>query len=155
MSQSRYYSDSQCLNPHSDPLRWVADEPPLCECARIGKRPLSWTTFVSEYKKLPGLDSINQEPFHEHIVFEESGDNVGFGPGSWKTKGALAGELFAEDVKRYNYSFTDECYDGTIMRRAILETPEPQAYSFFGINCQTYVERVRSTYYSIKERLGL
>lgn len=154
MAPTRYYSETQCLSPNSDPKRWIADEPPLCECARIGKRPLSWTPFIPGYKEVSALNAINQEPFHEHIVFEESRDNIGFGPGSWKKDGAFAGELFAEDVDNYRYTYTDECFDGTIMRRAILETPKPNGYSFFGINCQTYVERVRDAYYGIKKLLG-
>lgn len=155
MTPTRYLSDKQCLNPNSDPLRWIQDEQPYCECAKIGKRPLSWTTFIPEYVEIPGLNSINQEPFHEHIVFEESRDNIGYANGSWTQKGAFAGKLFAEDVDEYRYTYTDECYDGTIMRRAILETPEPAHYTFLGINCQTYVERVLGTYYFIKKGLGL
>lgn len=117
-------------------LAVAENEPPFCECARVAKRPLSWGTWSDSLSRNSTLDEYNKEYSHSHIIFEGSGDNIGFGPGFGDTG------LFAEDYRIMDYHFEPECYDGSKMRAAVRSTEPP---SFFGLlfnNCQSYVERL-------------
>ncbi|MCB0321121.1 MAG: hypothetical protein KDD60_09355 [Bdellovibrionales bacterium] len=113
-------------------------EPEFCECARIGKRSLSWAPWVPGVSSNPGsaADRNNLEFAHEHVYFEGSGHNVGYGP-----KG-----LFGEDVPSKGYRFEDTCYDGSLMRRALGRISSIGDYSFFFNNCQDFANKVRESY---------
>ena len=111
---------------------FVEQAPSYCECARVTKRPLSWAFWSDLFSSNRTLDAVNAEFSHSHITFDQSGDNIGFGPHG----------LFAEDMSKFDYRAEPECYDGTAMRRAIADTEPPTDYYFVGQNCQTYVERV-------------
>lgn len=116
------------------------NEPPYCECARTGDRPLSWLTRLPFFSDNSVLDYFNKEVGHEHIQFTASGDNIGFGPHG----------LFSEDVTSYDYNWAPECYDGSTMRKAIAETEPREPYLFAWNNCQSYVEDVLKTYEKLK-----
>ena len=114
----------------------LGDAPPACECARIARRPLQivpWINGVSENKF---ADRLNLELSHQHILFQLSGDNIGFGP-----KG-----LFSEETAEKGYRLGTECLDGEKLRQAVAEVPTPGKYGFFTNNCQVYVERVLQAY---------
>ena len=117
-----------------------SSEPLFCECARTGKRALSWARWIPGLSSNPVSGWANKEFAHEHIIFDQSGDNIGFGPHG----------LFSEDHKSMSYHLDGECYDGSVMRAAIEQTKPPGAYLFFIQNCQTYVERVRDAYNRLK-----
>lgn len=133
--------------PSNDVIRqrFVTEEPPLCECARIGSRPLAgreWNETLSDNRV---LDVLNKELSHEHIMFEASGDNIGFGAGA---------QLYSEDVSSHDYRWDPTCYDGSTMRKAIALTEPPSKYWILGQNCQVYVERVLNTYNALMGRKG-
>lgn len=108
-------------------------------CAHIGVRPLSYTPDLAG-TRIPILDDLNKEPVHEHIIFDENGENIGYGPTG----------LFTEDVSKQNYRFHDDtCYDPATMRKAIAETAAPKPYGLLFNNCQTYVEQVLKKYSEI------
>jgi hypothetical protein len=117
-----------------EPLReYIANnEPNFCECARVAKRPLSWAFWSDWFSDNRVLDSQNKEFSHSHIIFEGSGDNIGFGPDG----------LFAEDYKKFDYHLEPECYDGQKMREAIKKADEPSFYGFIMSNCQSYVDKL-------------
>ncbi len=119
----------------------IRNEPPLCECARFAKRPLSWAGWISGLSSNKGslLDRRNLEFSHEHIFFEESGHNIGFGP-----KG-----LFSEDMGSHNYRFGEKCHNGSLLRRAIAQLKDIGSYNFITNNCQDFIEKVRKAYKSI------
>lgn len=120
----------------------LGDEPTYCECAYVAKRPLSWSRWIPGLSKLFSggiLDSLNKEWAHEHIIFEQSKSNIGFGPQG----------LFSEDIERHEYLLNSVCLDGSLMREAIQDTKPPSFYLFFFKNCQTYIENVLDRYYSL------
>ena len=118
----------------------LAEEPPYCECARTGKRSLSWAAWVPGLSANPLSAALNKEFAHEHVIFDQSRDNIGYGPHG----------LFKEDVDKMSYRLDGDCFDGSLMRQAVEETEPPSVYLFFMRNCQTYVERVRDTYQRLK-----
>jgi hypothetical protein len=113
-------------------------DPQYCECAKIGKRSLSWAPWLGILSKNDGsyLDRHNLEIAHEHIFFEQSKDNVGFSPQG----------LFQEDVESQNYRFDERCYDGTAMRETLRRIGDAGPYNFFKNNCQDFMARVKETY---------
>lgn len=110
--------------------------PQMSECAYFGRRALSWLRWIPGLSQNSYLDSANKEVSHEHIIFPSTGQNIGFGPHG----------LFAEDVASHGYKIDPTCYDGQTMRRAIAATDKPSFYGFVVNNCQSYVERVLSSY---------
>jgi hypothetical protein len=117
----------------------LTSSPPYSECAYVAKRPLSWAVWIkgfSQAAKGSFLDRYNKEFSHEHIIFEQSGENIGFGPEG----------LFREDVTSYNYRLDSPCFDGARMRQAVSLTQEPRTYFFLFNNCQSFVERVKQVY---------
>jgi len=106
-----------------------------CNCAFVGKRALSWATWIPGLSKNSLLAPINKEFSHEHIFLGDKSDNIGFGQhGLFNEKDASG------------YRIESECYDSEAMRKAISKQDEPSYYAFIFSNCQTYVERVLDTY---------
>lgn len=113
----------------------------VCECARFGYRPLSWDPYPTKFTPSLIGQALNIEPYHEHIIFDFTKDNIGYGPHG----------LFSEDVSKWNYVESKDCYDGQIMREAINKTEPPSifgysVYGFLFANCQTYIDKVKKTY---------
>ena len=117
-------------------------EPPYCECVNTGKRSLSWAPWV------PGVSSLNSSPLdkenlelsHEHLIWEQSGANVGFGPDG----------LFGEDFEYKRYRMGSTCYDGSKMRKALYSVDVSQSYNFLRNNCQDFISRALAAYHSLK-----
>ena len=137
------YSENSCLDPYRvDPKLQIADEPEYCECAYFEKRPLSWDPYPTPYVKSDSFrNADNLEMYHEHVVFQASNDNIG-----WGNHG-----LFSEDTTdpKKMYVKDSACFDGTKMRQAVLETEPPSIYTFIGFNCQTYADRLKTAYQKI------
>ena len=116
-------------------------DPSSGECARFEKRPLSWAVWLPFLSQNSTLDELNMEFLHEHLVFEDTGDNIGFGPHGY----------FSEDVDSFEYGEKSRCFDAEVMRKAIvLLERQSFSYNFFFNNCQDYAEALRDMY----ERLG-
>ena len=114
-------------------------QPPYCECARFGKRPLSWFTWVpgmSDSKDNSFIERNNLELSHEHLFFDQSGDNIGFGPKGY----------FSENDGNYKYKYEKECFDGALMRKALLKVKDMSSYFIVSSNCQVFAERIRGIY---------
>lgn len=151
-------SDPMPLSADEEQLRRLkAQQPPLSECARIGQRELSWAPWVPGLSKAQGsyLDKHNYELSHEHIFFESSGDNVGWGEHG----------VFSENMCQFEYKMDPTCYDGALMRKAlssVMLAPDGFApsfvarmagllgfnklYGFIRNNCQDFVSRVLGRY---------
>ena len=114
----------------------IAQQPPLCECARFSKRALSWATWIPGVSKNSWLDSINKEFSHEHIVFEATKDNFGYGPHGY----------FEENLQEYSYVPEERCYDGSKMRKMLAALSPAAAYGFVSNNCQRFAESAKSLY---------
>lgn len=129
------------LGPLDLPRTLANRDPLMCECARTGKRPLSWASWIPGFSGgSPFFDRRNLEFSHEHILFEGTGDNIGFGPDG----------TYQEDVSAYRYRWDKECYDGSQMREALGQVTISRGYNFFTHNCQDFVEKVRSIYRQLK-----
>ena len=129
-------------------LENISKEPPYCECARIGSRALA-DGSMPVLRYLTGsigyLDRINLQLEHQHVMFDQSRDNIGLMGSEGQP------ELFREDVDNQTYHFaSDECLDGSLMRRAVMTTGIPQAYAWLGYNCQAYIDSVREKYGELK-----
>jgi len=116
--------------------------PPFCECARTAHRSLSWAGWVPGLSKNRLSDSLDLEFSHHHIFFDQSEDNLGFGPHG----------LFEERRSDWDYRSDETCYDGELMRKAIETTSPPSIYLFIGSNCQRYVDKVLETYDKLKRK---
>lgn len=126
------------VNPSLDD-KLLSSEPPYCECAHTSKRALSWLFWLPGFSDSTGyLDRENLNPVHEHISFEQSGDNIGFGPHG----------LFQEDMSRFEWHQESACYDGSLMRQAVVAAKSNRGYNFFLNNCQDFVARVVELYRS-------
>jgi hypothetical protein len=126
-------------------------QPNFSECAYIGTRPLSWARGLRvEGEKGGFLDSYNKQLVHQHIAWNQSGDNVGWGPHSLSADP----KLFSEALGAQDYRWQAECFDGGLMRQAVAETEPPSSYWFFFSNCQSYVERVLAKYQELRSRLS-
>lgn len=130
-------------NPMCDEVQYLRSfgfkEPNQSECARTGKRSLSWFFWVPAISggwKNSILDRNNLELSHEHIFFSGSGDNIG-----WGKRG-----LFTEDSRASRYKLDSTCYNGETMRRAIASSLFSTSYGYFSNNCQDFVERIRDSY---------
>jgi len=123
--------------------RFVKDAPPMSECARVARRPLSWLGWIPGLSSNPLLDLLNKEVSHQHIIFDSSGDNIGYGPRG----------MFSEDVTRWPYRYEETCYDGSLMRRAIAWTDPPSWYLGLLSNCQSYVQRVLDRYVDLRAKV--
>jgi hypothetical protein len=113
--------------------------PPRSDCAYIGKRALSWATWlpgISGAKKSSFLDRNNLEFSHQHIFIGDKSDNIG-----WGEKG-----LFSESSEKYRYYFDSTCYNGQAMRRAISSIQNLARYNPFTNNCQKFIESVLNRY---------
>ncbi len=112
-------------------------QPSTGECARFEKRPLSWAVWLPLLSANTTLDKVNLEFSHEHLVFEDTGDNIGFGPNG----------LFSEDIDQYEYQDKSKCFDAAIMRKAIVALENKfLSYNFFLNNCQDYAKALRDMY---------
>ena len=114
-------------------------EPAYSECGKIGKRALSWATWIDGFSsggKGSFIDRHNLEFAHEHIFFEGSKENIGNSPHG----------LFVENRADWDYRMDDECLDGSVLRKAIAAVKTPPSYNFIRDNCQDFVERVRKEY---------
>lgn len=114
----------------------ISAQPPLCECARFEKRALSWAVWLPGVSQNSWLDRVNKEFSHEHIIFEATKDNFGFGPHGY----------FEENLSDYSYAPEEQCYDGTKMRRILANLNPADAYGFFSNNCQRFAESIKSLY---------
>ena len=120
-------------------------DPPLCECARVGKRSLSWAPWLGIFSKGPEnsfLNRNNLEMAHEHVYFEGSKDNIGFGPHG----------MYEEEVEKLSYRWEQTCYDGTTMREALRTVTPMGSYNFFTNNCQDFMARVKERYRQLWSR---
>ena len=88
---------------------FILQSPNYSECAYIGRRPLKSLSFLPSTPYNRVLDRANLELAHQHIIFANSGDNIGL-----SHKG-----LFSEDVRNKKYSLEPTCFEGAVMRRAI------------------------------------
>lgn len=134
--QSNHYPTSSSHDARLAGLGRLDQQPPYCECARVGKRPLSWGTWipnVSSGKRNGVLDRNNIEFSHEHVLFDQSGDNFGFGPDG----------VFSEDTSKFEYRLDQNCYDGQLMRQIYQKLKLSKPYRFIGNNCQDFIDRVR------------
>jgi len=113
-----------------------ANNPARSECAYVGKRSLSWAPWVPGLSQNSILDSYNKELSHQHIFMGNPEENIGFGPNG----------IFAESKGSAGYRIDGECYNGEVMREAILKQDEPSYYAFLFSNCQTYIEGVVNMY---------
>ncbi len=122
----------------------VQFEPPYCECVRVGKRPLSWAFWIPGFSELQGslLDKQNLEFSHEHLLWEQSHANIGFGPQG----------LFGEDTNRKGYRVKNECLDGSRMRKALQELKDFGTYHLLMRNCQDFVEQAIRAYQQSQKR---
>lgn len=124
-----------------------SSHPALCECARIGKRPLSWAPWLGAFSygsKGGMLDRNNLEFSHEHILFEGTGENIGFGPHG----------RFTEDTSSYRYRWDEHCYSGATLRAALSSVSTPEPYNFFINNCQDFISKVKDRYQELLKYLG-
>ncbi|MCB0332262.1 MAG: hypothetical protein KDD55_02115 [Bdellovibrionales bacterium] len=121
----------------------VQYEPPYCECVRVGKRPLSWAFWIPGFSQLQKslLDKHNLEFSHEHLLWEQSQANIGFGPHG----------LFGEDISSKNYRLSKECLDGSTMRQALQELKDFGPYHFIKRNCQDFIEQALRAYRHISQ----
>jgi len=120
-------------------------DPQYCECARIGKRSLSWAPWLGGLSRGTDgslLNRRNLEVAHEHLYFEQSKDNIGFGPHG----------LFDENVQTEPYRWDERCYDGTSMRETLRTIGEVGAYNFLKNNCQDFMARVKERYDRLTNR---
>lgn len=113
-------------------------EPPLCECAAVGRRPLSWAPWIPGWSGSPNssFDRANLEFSHQHIFWESSGHNVGFGPSG----------LFGEEREEFHYRTAPLCLDGSRLRRAIADIGTVGPYHLLWNNCQHFVARAMEEY---------
>ena len=120
----------------------IAQQPPLCECARFAKRALSWATWIPGFSQNSWLDRKNAEFSHEHIIFDATRDNFGFGPSGY----------FEENLQDYDYTAEERCYDGSKMRQMLAALDPAKAYGFFGNNCQRFAESAKNLYETLFRR---
>lgn len=135
-----------------DLIQKLKVEPEYCECARIGSRALAdgkmpvlrYLTKVTDY-----FDRNNLQLEHQHIIFDQSKDNIGL------TGEEGIAELFQEEpsAQTYHYS-TKECLDGSAMRQAIEMTGIPKVYAWLGFNCQAYAQSVKQRYQQVKDSIA-
>ena len=114
----------------------IAQQPPLCECARFARRSLSWAAWIPGLSKNSLLDGVNKEFSHEHIIFEATKDNFGFGPHGY----------FEENLQDYSYDREERCYDGSKMRTLLATLSPAAAYGFLSNNCQRFAESAKGLY---------
>lgn len=123
----------------------IAMQPPLCECAKIGSRPLAdgnMPLLRPITSRIGYLDRHNLQAEHQHIIFSGTGDNIGL------MGGEDGAELFEEKKRIEEYVIKDEysCLDGSLVRQAIADTGIPKIYEWLGYNCQRYVDDIRKRY---------
>jgi hypothetical protein len=64
-------------------------------------------------------------------------------------------ELFQEDSSQQTYHFaSNECLDGSVMRKAIQATGIPKVYEWLGYNCQAYIDTVKAKYEELKQNMN-
>ena len=126
---------------------FVLNSPNYSECAYIGRRPLTSLSFLSSIPYNQALDRNNLELVHQHIIFANSGDNIG-----WSHKG-----LFSEDVRNKKYSLEPTCFEGATMRRAISlididgKFDDRRWYHLLRNNCQDFISRIQETFTKISK----
>lgn len=114
------------------------NQPPYSECARFLKRPLSWATWIPGWSDADDdswVGYYNKAFSHEHIFFDQSRDQVGFGEHG----------LFVEDPNGMGYRDDERCFDGSLVRVALGKVGVIGAYNFLLNNCQSFAERVRNS----------
>lgn len=131
---------NRSIDPFAFTSSFLLNAPNYSECAYIGKRRITIAPAMVATEKGRVLDRNNLELAHEHILFANSGDNIGWGPNG----------LFADKSIPSDYQLEDVCYDGEEMRRAIvtLQLKErfhhKSLYSLFRNNCQDFISAIRN-----------
>lgn len=118
---------------------FLRDKPNYSECAYVAKRPLSFLPVMISSRNSGLLDRENLEIAHEHIIFPNSGDNIG-----WGNEG-----LFSESLSKHDYTHDDVCHNGETMRRAIATLSlqnrfdDKNHYHALWNNCQDFISAIR------------
>lgn len=121
----------------SELINSVIKEPNICECAYFVKRPISVLPWVRGVSSNDTLDKINLELSHQHIVFSDTKQNIGFGP---------AGYFSDSDNKVYFEQ--SKCYDASLVRDSIRKFFESKyvikkhTYNLFKNNCQHFIDNI-------------
>lgn len=138
-------SDTRITNTITErALAQIAKDPLQCECAFEARRPLAKQGWVDGLSRNSYLSVPNLELSHQHIIWESTRDNIGFGPGKgWRYP---FGRLFSEKVDNYDYRYEKDCLNGGKMRDAVLDTPKLSFYSVFVSNCQGWAAKVKERY---------
>jgi hypothetical protein len=128
------------LDPFAFTSSFLQNAPNYSECAYIGKRRITIAPAMVAAEKGRVLDRNNLELVHEHILFANSGDNIGWGPNG----------LFSDKSVSSDYQLEDICYSGEEMRRAIVTLQlnerfhHKSLYSLFRNNCQDFISAIRN-----------
>lgn len=138
------YNYPSYLSNLSDQL--LLKQPPYSECAYFGKRSLGSLPWLGPLSDTPSffLDRNNIEFSHEHIIFAQSQDNIGF-----ETDG-----MFTEDLSDKHYHLDKTCYQGSLLRQAVKLVDISSSYHLFYHNCQDFCEKVREIYHYLKAHLA-
>ncbi len=118
---------------------FLRNKPNYSECAYVAKRPLSFLPGVISSRNSGLLDRENLELAHEHIIFSNSGDNIG-----WGNEG-----LFSESPSKQYYTHDNVCHNGETMRRAIATLSlqnrfdNKNLYHVLWNNCQDFVSAIK------------
>jgi hypothetical protein len=116
------------------------EAPNYSECAFTGKSALSWAPwipFLSGGFNYSPLNLLNLELSHEHIFFEQSKENIGWGHDGF----------FTEAKQDEGYKLDKHCYDGSIIRKILGLVETNREYKPFTNNCQMFVSKIRSRYF--------
>lgn len=132
-----------------DALAKIGMETAYCECANIGSRALANGYMPLARRITNGFELFekkNLKAEHQHIIFTQSLDNIGLMGSSGQA------ELFSEDITNQTYHYgSKECFDGSLMRKAVQATGIPKAYQWLGYNCQSYIETVKAKYLEFRD----
>lgn len=118
-------------------IKKIIKQPNYCECAYVVKRPISNFPWLKGVSSNQTLNKFNLELSHEHIIFSESKENIGFG-----AKG------YFSDQENIKYREQSKCYNAKIIRRALREFFEnkklikKEVYNIFKNNCQHFIENI-------------
>ena len=127
------------IDPFALTSSFLLNAPNYSECAYIGKRRISIAPAMVASERGRILDRKNLELVHEHILFANSGDNIGWGPNG----------LFSDKSVFSDYHLEDTCYNGEEMRRAIVTLQlegrfhNKSLYRLLGNNCQDFISAIR------------
>jgi hypothetical protein len=137
-------------------------------CARVIWKKLSWMPWSPRWSKdVAGgfLDRYNLELAHQHLVFESTGENIGYAPRAIVARGEkrfsdyLYGTLYSypnnsyRNPRSFEVRASSGCYDEKIMKKAVKKTAAPRYYFLVGSNCQKYIDAVLKNYKKIADTL--